>query len=206
MTTTNGISWRMALSATLNHCRRSTGGYNMQHHVLMQVSCLLLHPLTWAALTLAHLHYTLAPFLLCALSNAGLLPLIHSVLELDESTCVLRRRVKVVHVLPGESEPDDCDYWWSQEHDRRFFTFIDKYPEGSQPDFVNHLSAGHRVRLHTSSAHLTGLMLQMPDVSKLEMSSALWQDVVCLACSKAKHVKGCTVQSHAKSFSQNLTS
>ena len=55
----------------------------------------------------------------------------------------------MVHVHPGESEPEDCDYWWSQEHDRRFFTFIDKYPEGSQPEFVNHLSAAHRVRLHT---------------------------------------------------------
>ena len=69
--------------------------------------------------------------------------------EITDAGLDLCRRVNVVHVHPGQPEPEDCDYWWSQEHDRRFFTFIDKYPEGSQPDFVNHLSAGHRVRLHT---------------------------------------------------------
>lgn len=69
--------------------------------------------------------------------------------ELTNTPLHLCRRVKVVHVCPGKPEPEDCDYWWSLEHDRRFFTFIDKYPEGSQPEFVDHLSAGHRVRLHT---------------------------------------------------------
>ena len=56
------------------------------------------------------------------------------------------RRVEVRHVCPGNSEPEQCDYWWSQEHDRRFMTFIDKYPEGSQPEFLPHLAAPYRVR------------------------------------------------------------
>lgn len=156
-------------------------------------------PLPLDVLTLDDLHYTLAPFLLCARSD--LLCWSHccpiSPLSFCAGTDILTRalllvyrRVKVVHVLPGESEPDDCDYWWSQEHDRRFFTFIDKYPGGSQPDFVNHLSAGHRVRLRTSSPHLTGSILQTPLFGKLEAYSALWQDVVCLACCNPKNVKG----------------
>lgn len=53
----------------------------------------------------------------------------------------------MVHVNPGELEPEDCDYWWSQEHDRRFFTFIDQYREGSQPEFFMQQSAAPRVRI-----------------------------------------------------------
>lgn len=68
----------------------------------------------------------------------------------------------MVHVNPGEYEPEDCDYWWSQEHDRRFFTFVDKYRDGRQPEFVKHLSSGHRVRLHLLLAHLTASLRQTP--------------------------------------------
>lgn len=60
-----------------------------------------------------------------------------------------RRRVKVVHVNPGEPEPEDCDYWWSQEHDRRFFTFIDQYCGGKQPKSLKQLSNAPRVRTCT---------------------------------------------------------
>lgn len=55
----------------------------------------------------------------------------------------------MVHVNPGEPEPEDCDYWWSQEHDRRFFTFIDQYCGGKQPKSLKQLSAAPRVRTCT---------------------------------------------------------
>lgn len=58
-----------------------------------------------------------------------------------------------MHVNPGEPEPQDCDYWWSQEHDRRFFTFIDQYRDGSQPEFVTQQSAAPRVRISTICLH-----------------------------------------------------
>lgn len=38
------------------------------------------------------------------------------------------------HARPGFSDPCGSDYWWNQEHDRRFYTFIDKYPVGSEPE------------------------------------------------------------------------
>lgn len=46
------------------------------------------------------------------------------------------RKVNVRHIRPGSKPPTDADFWWDQEHDRRFFSFIDKFPEGltrSQP-------------------------------------------------------------------------
>lgn len=50
------------------------------------------------------------------------------------------------HVFPGSADPGDCDYWWDQEHDNRFFTFIDKYPAGRGPSALEQPRAGPRVR------------------------------------------------------------
>ena len=41
------------------------------------------------------------------------------------------RKVKVVHIVPGSEPPVNVDYWWEQEHDRRFYTFMDNFPAGS---------------------------------------------------------------------------
>lgn len=76
----------------------------------------------------------------------------------------------MVHVNPGDSEPEDCDYWWSQEHDRRFFTFIDKYQDGCQPEFVKHLSSGHRVRLLVLLLHRTASLKHMPFPASHQLS------------------------------------
>lgn len=50
-----------------------------------------------------------------------------------QSLQTIIRRVTVKHVPPGCTDPGNCDYWFNQEHDRRFFTFIDRYPEGCSP-------------------------------------------------------------------------
>ena len=51
---------------------------------------------------------------------------------LDQSRVAdARRKVNVRHIRPGSTPPTEVDFWWDQEHDRRFFTFIDKFPEGS---------------------------------------------------------------------------
>ena len=34
--------------------------------------------------------------------------------------------------MPGSAPPADTDYWWDMEHDRRFSTFKDVYPAGTQ--------------------------------------------------------------------------
>lgn len=44
---------------------------------------------------------------------------------------VICRKVNLQHIVPGSEEPPHADYWWDQEHDRKFFTFVDKYPEGT---------------------------------------------------------------------------
>ena len=41
------------------------------------------------------------------------------------------RKVTVKHIVPGSEPPTDVDYWWEQQHDRRFYTFVDEYPAGS---------------------------------------------------------------------------
>lgn len=51
----------------------------------------------------------------------------------------------VRHVTPGSADPGDCDYWWDQEHDNCFFTFIDKYPAGTGPSALTHPHEGPRV-------------------------------------------------------------
>jgi len=41
------------------------------------------------------------------------------------------RKVTVKHIVPGSDPLTDVDYWWEQQHDRRFYTFVDEYPAGS---------------------------------------------------------------------------
>lgn len=47
-------------------------------------------------------------------------------------TPVVCRKVSVAHITPGSQPPADTDYWWDMEHDRRFSTFKDVYPAGTQ--------------------------------------------------------------------------
>ncbi|KAL0043430.1 hypothetical protein WJX79_004501 [Trebouxia sp. C0005] len=42
----------------------------------------------------------------------------------------IHRKVTVKHIVPGSVPPTDVDYWWEQQHDRRFYTFVDEYPTG----------------------------------------------------------------------------
>ena len=63
------------------------------------------------------------------------------------------RRVTVKHVAPGCTDPGNCDYWYSQEHDRRFFTFIDRYPEGCSPIAANNATGLPQVSLCTRYVH-----------------------------------------------------
>ncbi|DBB18710.1 TPA: hypothetical protein ACH3X3_000316 [Trebouxia sp. C0006] len=43
----------------------------------------------------------------------------------------IHRKVTVKHIVPGSKPPTGVDYWWEQQHDRRFYTFVDEYPAGS---------------------------------------------------------------------------
>ena len=60
------------------------------------------------------------------------------------TTCQCFRKVTVRHIVPGSPPPTDVDYWWEQEHDRRFYTFVDNYPAGSARQ-SHHTAAQPRV-------------------------------------------------------------
>lgn len=58
------------------------------------------------------------------------------------------RKVKVKQIAPGAAPPpeEECDFWYDQEHDRRYFTFTDSLsaPPASKEHYQG--LAGRRVR------------------------------------------------------------
>lgn len=65
------------------------------------------------------------------------------------SACMrICRKVTVQHVKPGGVPPteEECDFWYDQEHDRRFLTFTDSLtePPASKEHYKEY--AGPRVR------------------------------------------------------------
>ena len=52
------------------------------------------------------------------------------------------------HIQPGSEAPEECDYWFDQEHDRSFMTFVDAYPgHGATAPLAHKPKDGPRVRI-----------------------------------------------------------
>ena len=67
---------------------------------------------------------------------------------------IVRRLVKIVHRTPGGPIPEDCDFYWSMEHDQRYNTFVDSFTEEPPTKAQFAKAKGPRVSIYSSHSRV----------------------------------------------------